>query len=116
MKNFPNILYQGPSIIRINEEDIPYIMFTSDLHIHHKNILYYTRRLNIEGIIDIDTMSNVFAKNINSYVYNIIDNFDKTALSNGKIKLINCVDFIFASASNSYDIYKNFIDKVLPLH
>ena len=65
MREFNNILIQGPPIIRIDEADIPYVLCTSDLHLNHKNILYYTKRLDIPGIKDVETMEDVFVRNIN---------------------------------------------------
>ena len=102
MREFNNTLIQGPPIIRIDEADIPYVLCTSDLHLNHKNILYYTRRLDIPGIKDVVTMEDVFVKNINDAISTV----DQS--KRNKVTVINCGDFIFASGQNSYEHYLNF--------
>ena len=102
MREFNNTLIQGPPIIRIDEADIPYVLCTSDLHLNHKNILYYTKRLDIPGIKDVETMEDVFVKNINDAISTV----DQS--KRNKVMVINCGDFIFASGQNSYEHYLNF--------
>lgn len=108
MREFNNTLIQGPPIIRIDEADIPYVLCTSDLHLNHKNILYYTKRLDIPGIKDVETMEDVFVKNINDAISTV----DQT--KRNKVMVINCGDFIFASGQNSYEHYLNFRNKLIP--
>lgn len=110
MKTFKNILYKGPAVVRIDESQIPYIIFTSDLHLYHKNILYFTQRLSFDGISDIDTMFTVFTDNINNAINNKFPDVDKS-----NIILFNCGDLIFGSKSNTYNRYIEFKDKLLPI-
>jgi calcineurin-like phosphoesterase family protein len=110
MRDFNNTLIQGPPIIRIDEADIPYVLCTSDLHLKHKNILYYTKRLNIPGIKDVETMEDIFVKNINDAINMIPAN------KRHKAMMINCGDFIFASGQNSFDYYIDFRKKLTPIH
>lgn len=42
--------------------------FISDIHIRHKNILKFTRRLEKEGVEDIDSMEDILVKEWNSVV------------------------------------------------
>lgn len=109
MREFNNTLLQGPAIIRIDEEDIPFVLCTSDLHLNHKNILFYTHRKGIPGITDIETMHEVIINNINDAISQIPMKYRDKAM------MINCGDFIFASGQNSYDIYKNFRKKIIPI-
>lgn len=91
IKQRPYIL-QGPSIIRIKEEDIPNTFFTSDLHLNHKNVFKFTEREN--SFTDIDNMTIKLTNNLcipSSFNNNI---------------LFHCGDMIFGSKANTESIYK----------
>ena len=85
-------------IIRVKEEDMPYIFFTSDWHIQHKNILNFTQR----GIKykDVDDMFNGIMFNMNVIYDSIPDEHKHQAM------LFHCGDLLFGSRSKCQEFYK----------
>lgn len=110
MKTYSSKLNIGPSIIRIDESEIPYILFTSDLHIEHKNILHFTKRLDMPGITDIDSMKQVFLNNINT---DILSRIPSEELH--KVKLFNCGDLILSAQSKCNTVYEDIKKLLLPI-
>lgn len=94
----------APMIIRVKEEDMPYIFFTSDWHIQHKNILNFTQR----GIKykDVDDMFNGIMFNMNVIYDSIPDEHKHQAM------LFHCGDLLFGSRSKCQEFYKEIQDNI----
>lgn len=86
-----NYILQGPTVIQIQEADIPYTFFTSDLHIQHKNILHFTRRGS--AFADVDDMNAKLLDNINNTL--------PAKSSEHIIRLFHCGDLFFGNKSQS---------------
>lgn len=88
-------ILQGPTVIKIQEEDIPYVFFTSDLHWNHKNILSFTQRGN-----NWTEVSDMNTGILGNYCLQFENDKIQEARENGhKIRFIHCGDLIFGSKS-----------------
>ena len=87
----------SPLVLNIQKSEIGNYYFTSDFHLNHKNILYYTDRnkyLSHRDNIDdsIKEMNNI-----------IINNMNEIADSNPNAILINCGDIILGNHEEFWD-------------
>lgn len=101
-----NYILQGPTIIRIDEKDIPYTYVSSDLHYSHKNILNFTNRGKIYN--DIDEMNAGILENYQKQLEPLQDTRGEHT-----IRFIHCGDLIFGTKSQvneKLSIIQNKID------
>lgn len=97
-----NYILQGPTVIQIQEADIPYTFFTSDLHIQHKNILHFTKRGSIFS--DVEDMNTKLLDNINQTLPN--------KSPEHTIRLFHCGDLFFGNKSQSCEKLKYIQDTI----
>lgn len=87
-------LVNGPSVVKIKFEDIPNVIFTSDFHLNHENIIRFTNR----------PYAN--ASDMNK---SLMDNLTKSVLSIGKNKAIvfNCGDLMYGTKREYREFTEN---------
>lgn len=83
----------GTPVVRLTLEDIPNVLFTSDMHLQHKNIIEFTNR----------PFDSVETMNI-SLVQNWVDEVEKIGVD--KAIVFHCGDFVFGT-KRAYNFYIN---------
>lgn len=85
-----NKILVAPPILRFQENEVPNIFFTSDLHIKHKNILEFTQRKDI--FPDITCMNKQLLEMVNTPVLHPLSDPDR-------LILFHCGDLLFGKSS-----------------
>lgn len=92
-----NKILVAPPVLRFQEEEVPNIFFTSDLHIEHKNILEFTKRKEIFS--DVTDMNRRLLEMVNDPVLH-------PQSDTKKLILVHCGDLLFGQRSLSQSNYK----------
>ena len=90
-----NEFFIAPFVIDIQESEISKYYFTSDLHLNHRNIFYFTNRRK-----ELDLVETEKDKLISEFENKIIDRFN-TILPEDAI-LVNCGDIMFGKLSEFF--------------